>query len=526
MLRGTGHCGTVWAICTVLLAGCGAVPSANPRAQKHNSSAEARRRPAGDGSLQKLAEAHAHYAAGVVEEVDEQPEAALKQYFQAALKDSENESLVLDVSRRFLQNKQPQQALELLSRAAARPNASGAIFAHLGFVYSQLGKFDQALAASRTAIKKAPGLLAGYQNLFVSFLQNKQPQEALKALDDAARQSKADGEFLIGLAELYVNLGMQTPSLRKETNAKALAVLTRAEKLNPINPAMRLKLAEDYGIAGDSAKAAQLYRELLKNTPDLPGLRERVRARLADIYLRGSDQKRAAEELEGIIAEDPTNAQAYYSLGVLALDGERFENAAEFLGKTILLSPDHYPAYYDLVRAQLALKKTSDAQATLQNARQKFPRNFALEYLSGVAFGQQKAFAEAIQHYTAAEVIAEATHPEWLDQHFYFDLGAAYERKGDYAQAEKSFEKCLQLAPEFPEALNYLGYMWAEHGWHLARAREMIEKALKLEPKNAAYLDSLAWVLYKSEQPKEALDYALKAVELEPNDASARNVLV
>ena len=63
---------------------------------------------------------------------------------------------------------------------------------------------------------------------------------------------------------------------------------------DPINPAMRLKLAEDYGIAGDSAKAAQLYRELLKNTPDLPGLRERVRARLADIYLRGSDQKRAA----------------------------------------------------------------------------------------------------------------------------------------------------------------------------------------------------------------------------------------
>ena len=56
--------------------------------------------------------------------------------------------------------------------------------------------------------------------------------------------------------------------------------------------------------------------------------------------------------------------------------------------------------------------------------------------------------------------------------------------------------------------------MWAEHGWHLARAREMIEKALKLEPKNAAYLDSLAWVLYKSEQPKEALDYAVKAVEL------------
>jgi len=93
-------------------------------------------------------------------------------------------------------------------------------------------------------------------------------------------------------------------------------------------------------------------------------------------------------------------------------------------------------------------------------------------------------------------------------------VGAAYERKGDYAQAEKEFEKCLQLAPDFSEALNYLGYMWAEHGWHLSKARDLIEKALKLEPKNAAYLDSLGWVLFKSDQAKEALEYLLKAVEL------------
>ena len=154
------------------------------------------------------------------------------------------------------------------------------------------------------------------------------------------------------------------------------------------------------------------------------------------------------------------------------MEEQKFEKAAEFLGKTILLNPDYFPAYYDLARAQIALKKISDALATLQKAREKFPQNFALEYLSGVTFGQQKAFAEAIQHYTTAEVIAEATHPEWLEQHFYFDLGAAYERKGDYAQAEKSFEKCLKLAPEFAEALNYLGYMWAEHGTKLIKEEQ------------------------------------------------------
>jgi len=72
----------------------------------------------------------------------------------------------------------------------------------------------------------------------------------------------------------------------------------------------------------------------------------------------------------------------------------------------------------------------------------------------------------------------------------------------------------LKLKPDFAEALNYLGYMWAEQGEQLDRAHEMIAKALKLQPKNAAYLDSMGWVLFKQGKPKKALDYILKAVEL------------
>ena len=62
--------------------------------------------------------------------------------------------------------------------------------------------------------------------------------------------------------------------------------------------------------------------------------------------------------------------------------------------------------------------------------------------------------------------------------------------------------------------MNYLGYMWAEQGTKLDKARELIEKAVKAEPKNAAFLDSMAWVLFKLNQPGEALPYALKAAEL------------
>jgi tetratricopeptide (TPR) repeat protein len=514
MLRRYLFWGSVLAASSVLVAGCGGLSARDREPKTEDASIRRGRGPGSDSNTRKLAEAHAHYGAGVIHEMADDSDAALLEYDQAALKDPGNESLILDVSRRFLQKKQPEKALEVLNRAAEQPDASGSIFARIGFIYSQQGKHDQAVAANRMAINKSPGSLPGYQNLFLNYLQNKQPQEALKVLNEAAGQPKPDFEFLIGLSELYVNFGVQVPAQKETTHARALAVLKRAEKLKPANPALRLRLADGFNLLGDSAKAAELYLELLKNLPDVPVIREHVHAKLTDIYLRGEDRKLAVEQLEAIIRDDPTNPQAYYFLGSIALDEKKLPEAAEHFGKTILLNPEFEQAYYDLAIAQMNLNKTSDALATLDKARQKFSPSFLLEFLTGMAFSHQKAYVEALRHYTSAEVIAQATEPKRLNESFYFQLGATYERKGDYEQAEKYFQKCLQLAPNSAEAMNYLGYMWAEHGMKLEQARELIEKAVKAEPKNAAYLDSLGWVHFKLGQPKEALDPVLKAVEL------------
>jgi tetratricopeptide (TPR) repeat protein len=498
----------------LLATGCKSGAARSSRPPTDHSGANAGQTSVPDRSAEKVAQAHAHYAAAVVHEMNDETEAALQDFFTAASDDPGDETLVLEVSRRLLQNKQPEKALDLLSRSAALPNASGAIYARLAIVYGQLGKTDQAVAAGRTAIRRSPDNLSGYQNLFVTYLQNKQPQEALKVLDEAARQSDTDADFLVGLSELYLTYINQAPSQKDKTSAKAVAVLDRADRLNPSSASLRLKLAEAYNSIGHTEKAASLYLELLKKLPDLPMLRERIHAKLAGIYLRTSDHKRAVEQLEAIVREDPTNPEAYYYLGYIAYTEKKPAEAADYFGKTILLNPDFPDPYYELALSQISLNKPDEALATLEKARQKFPQNYTLELCTGLAYGRKKEYKDAIQHYTAAEVIAKATDPSRLDDQFYFQLGATYERMGDYTQAEQYFEKSLQLAPDSAEAQNYLGYMWAEHDTKLDRARELIEKAVKAEPKNAAYLDSLGWVLFKLRQPKEALAYTLKAVEL------------
>ena len=469
--------------------------------------------PASDWPADKIAEAHAHYAMAVIHEVDGEQAAALEEFYKAASNDPDNERLIQEVSRRFLQNKQPEKALELLARAAARPGASGAIFARLGLVYGQLGKYEQAVAAEKTAIKRAPESLAGYRSLFLTYVQGKQEQDAPKVLDEAARQPNPDADFLLGLSDLYLDLSQRVPAQKEKARAKALTALNHAAKLNPQSPEQRLRLADNFAALNEPEKATQLYRDALKALPEDAPLRQRIHAKLADFYLRGNDSKGAKEQLEALIRDDPTNPQAYSALGSIALDEKKPSDAADYFSKSILLNPALEQPYYDLALAQIELKKGGDALATLEQARKKFAPGFVLEMLTGMAFSAQKGYAEAIQHYIAAEVIAKATEPKRLNESFYFQLGAAYERKGDYTEAEKCFEKSLKLAPDSPETLNYLGYMWAEHGMKLEEARTLIEKAVKAEPKNAAFLDSLGWVLFKLNQPGPALENLRKAVE-------------
>jgi tetratricopeptide (TPR) repeat protein len=470
------------------------------------------------GSEGNLIEAHAHYATGAIYEAGGDPEQALREYSEAALRDPGDEALVLDVTRRLLLAGRLQQALEVLVRATAEPAASADLYARLGFVYSRLGQFESAIKADRNAIQRQPRSLAGYRNLFLNHLQNKQDKEAMNVLDEAAAVSRTDAEFLIGLAELYVNFGLQINARRTAAFGKALALLRRAEKLRSDDPQLRLRLADGFNLVGEDGEAAPIYLELLKHPPDTPGARENIRAKLVDIYLRGNDRQRAAEQLEAVIRDNPADVQAAYLLGGIAFDEKKYAAAADYFTRALLLNPEFEPAYYDLAYAQIAADRGREAQETLDRARRKFQPGFLGEYLSGLACSRQKDYSNAISHFTAAEAITPSLSTNRLGYDLYFQLGAACERNGDFSRAEVYLEKCLRLSPDAAEALNYLGYMWAERGVQLDRARELIEKALRAEPRNAAYLDSMGWVLFRLHQPQAALDFLLQAVQCSEGD--------
>jgi len=471
--------------------------------------------PLSKDEMEKRVEALARFAAGVSGELREQPDEALENFYKSVVADPTNEPLAIDVARRLIRKKETGKAIEVLSKVAAQPNASGFVDALLGVAYLQANLPDQALASSRKAITKLPKSMVGYQNLAQIHLQSKQPEQALAALDEAAALPSPDISFLLDLGEAYRNYVAARPRDFEVVKVKIAPILDAAAKLQPRGQQLVIRLAELWSFTGEYKRAAELYVKLIERFPNQAILRTRI----VELFLRANDFKAAQVQLDAMVRDQPTNPLAHYFLGAIAAEQKDWDKAIECYEKAILLNegaPQPFePVYYDLAGVLITNGNSENALKLLAKARAKFKTTFLLEFYTALAHSRTKDHAASIKHFTAAELLARRDEPERLTGLFFFQVGTAYERHKDFKQAENYFRQSLKLAPNFAEALNYLGYMWAERGENLTEAREMIERALKQEPENAAFLDSLAWVLFKQKQPKEALELQLKALKFQ-----------
>ena len=57
--------------------------------------------------------------------------------------------------------------------------------------------------------------------------------------------------------------------------------------------------------------------------------------------------------------------------------------------------------------------------------------------------------------------------------------------------------KALELQPEQPHVLNYLGYSWIDQGINLDEGMKMIKRAVEQRPDDGYIVDSLGWAYYR-----------------------------
>jgi Flp pilus assembly protein TadD len=164
------------------------------------------------------------------------------------------------------------------------------------------------------------------------------------------------------------------------------------------------------------------------------------------------------------------------------------------------------------------LGHSDEATRQLTQLTKDYPDNPVPEIQLGDMLRSRQRFAEAVTAYDRAIVLIP--HPARNDWVVFYDRGIALERSHHWPKAEADFNHALELAPDQPYVLNYLGYAWADMGRNLGQAHQMIQKAAERRPNDGAITDSLGWVEFRQGSVGDAVHTLERAVELEPEDST------
>lgn len=179
--------------------------------------------------------------------------------------------------------------------------------------------------------------------------------------------------------------------------------------------------------------------------------------------------------------------------------------------------------FYTKARLNIAINldrmgKLNEALAMLDALAMDLPNSEEALITRGDLLRIHKRFHEAIDSYT--EAFSAADSPSANAWAIYFARGGCFERIGKWPQAEADLRKSLELFPDQPDVLNYLGYGMLARGENIEEAKSLIEKAIEKRPDDPAIIDSMGWALFLSGDYEAAADYVERAAELSPSDAT------
>jgi tetratricopeptide (TPR) repeat protein len=361
-------------------------------------------------------------------------------------------------------------AVAILEQAPPADRSKLEVRRRLAFELYRVGDLQAATAELEPVLAEEPDFFGGRYLRALLFEAQGKDDEAARELEALRSRVPDNVELSSALARVRERQGQRDEAARVLTAAaSAQEAAGKAREAG----ALRLQLGMMWSRAQSWQAAASAVESLLGSTDD--DLR-------SDALLIYSDALARAGRGEDALAA--LNRAAGSSPAVVAQRAEvlfRLGRAAEA----------------EAVIAKLV--ESGDAQALLLGAEvyQRFDRE-----------------PEAIA------LLEKASHRSPDSREVAFRLGAAYERGGRRGEAISAFRGLLDRQPDFAPALNYLGYMFAEHGESLDEAVSLTRRAVDLDPGNGAYVDSLGWAYFQRRDYTAAREYLERAAGLMPADAT------
>ncbi|MHB8885601.1 MAG: tetratricopeptide repeat protein [Methylovirgula sp.] len=470
-----------------------------------------------------------NYLAGIVAGAERDTGAAATFFREALRFDPRNQQLLERAFVAAVSNGNMREAFRLAARLVAREPANGLAHLALGVEDMKLHQYSAARGQfTRGGASQERDLTATLLTAW-TYAGNHQTKRALELLDKLHDQTFSI--FRDYHKALIADVGNDVPAA---TAAFKAAYETDKNTLRLVDAYARFLSRHD-----DSEEAIRIYQDFDQVVPDHPS----VQAALADLkagktltpivrtpvqgaaevlYGLGAAGGRQGDDLAALIYLrlalylDPNNSLATLTLGDLYERLKQYEPAIDIYQSVSDSDPLRLTADIETAQVLENLGKTDEATKLLTKIVADHPDNAEALTSLGNLERVHKQYAEAVATYTKALAISKK--PEKANWPLYYFRGIAYERQKNWPPAEADFKHALQLYPDQPLVLNYLGYSWVDKGIHLDEALPMLRRAVELQPTDGYIVDSLGWADYKLGRYDDAVKELERAVNLKPSD--------
>jgi tetratricopeptide (TPR) repeat protein len=448
--------------------------------------------------------------------------------------------LHLALGRLYLQKEDYEKAIGVTSYVFEREGSIDAGFL-LAQAYDAANRRDEAIAVLEEALGSEPEYPRAFAYLADLYVRQSAWDKAADAYGRAAAATPEPLEYQLRQSAALVSAG--------QTSA-AKDVLGKVAASNPTEPRTLYLLAEAQRGVQDLDGAEATARKLMTIAPKQPFGPHA----LAQVYA----QRHQYKDVIAILAPYLQSAEAatmqsrgiapiWVSLGTAYQESGDFPKAIDAFqhAKQVGGNDGAFGAY--LVQAYLANGEKAKAVQLAADIRASHPGNLRMMTLeaearlqngeTGTAIGILKdavktnpedaqayvalanVYLEAKQYREAETLLTQAGSKFPKDIQIPFQLGAVFEEQRNVPEAESAFRRALSLDPQHAPTLNYLGYMYADHGVRLDEAIKLLSQAVEIDPYNGSYLDSLGWAYFKKGTLDKARDCLVRAGDQLPRNS-------
>jgi Flp pilus assembly protein TadD len=468
----------------------------------------------------------------------------------------------------FVQGQKDKAVQVLTDAKKAAPDDPGA-YRMLGDFYFVTGALNQAVTEYQSILRAHPRDPISKSNLTQLLIFKGDLNSAASLNDQFLKDDPKDVRGLILRGEILIGQGKPND---------AVEPLQTALKSEPDNALGHYYLGMALLGGGDEARAQSEWQEALRLRPRMI---EAQRA-LANLAIRRGNLQLLTDSAAALVEDEPNSPEGYV-FRAMATFGRGDETGAEAdLQKAISLAPNSPVPYGQLAGLRLRQKRYSDAEKLYQQALDRGPQYFdALQGLV-MTYGAQNELPKAVaavqtqiqkvpndpayyrllggvlldsgQHGAARAAVEKAlalndkdtdsyllmvkiftdekrpdqvltTAQHWVQQspkdpRAYLELGVVQDRQGNWQDAEQSYQKALQVSPDYAPAANNLAYLMLQHDQNPDEALSYVQTARRGLPQNAQVDDTLGLAYYKKGSYELAVSTLEGAAKKDPQDPS------